>query len=106
MSTVDDLSYKQIASQLHTFPGVSYDAGNAVDRDLSTCMRTREIGFNSSYKTVWWKVDFGGVYNIYSINEQIPMFTSTNKMIHETDISINWISKNMLLDLFLSSRWF
>ncbi|XP_034321050.2 uncharacterized protein [Magallana gigas] len=64
----NDLSYKQIASQLHTFPGVSYDAGNAVDRDLSTCMRTREIGFNSSYKTVWWKVDFGGVYNIYSIN--------------------------------------
>lgn len=34
------------------------------------------------------------------------MFTSTNKMIHETDISINWISKNMLLDLFLSSSWF
>lgn len=43
---------------------------------------------------------------IDEINEQIPMFTSTNKMIHETDISINWISKNMLLDLFLSSSWF
>lgn len=43
---------------------------------------------------------------IDEIKEQIPMFTSTNKMIHETDISINWISKNMLIDLSLSSRWF
>lgn len=88
MSTVDDLSYKQIASQLHTFPGVSYDAGNAVDRDLSTCMRTREIGFNSSYKTVWWKVDFGGVYNIYSINIVFRSYNGSGKMICYFKISI------------------
>lgn len=31
-------------------------------------MRTLEIGTNSIYKTVWWKVEFGGVYSIYSIN--------------------------------------
>uniref|UniRef100_A0A8W8P1M3 Uncharacterized protein n=1 Tax=Magallana gigas TaxID=29159 RepID=A0A8W8P1M3_MAGGI len=31
-------------------------------------MRTLEIGSNSPYKTVWWKVDLGGVYSIYSIN--------------------------------------
>lgn len=37
---------------------------------------------------------------IDEIKGQISMFTSTNKMIHKTDISINWISKNMLLDLF------
>lgn len=31
-------------------------------------MRTTDIGPTSVDKTVWWKVDFGGVYNIYSIN--------------------------------------
>ena len=45
-----------------------YLAGNAVDRNISTCMRTEAIGGNSPYKTVWWKVDLGGVYNIYSVN--------------------------------------
>lgn len=29
---------------------------------------TLKIGSNSPYKTVWWKVDLGGVYSIYSIN--------------------------------------
>lgn len=45
-----------------------YLAGNAVDRNISTCMRTEAIGGNSPYNTVWWKVDLGGVYNIYSVN--------------------------------------
>ena len=45
-----------------------YVAGNAVDRDITTCMRTETIGSNSPDKTVWWKVDLGGVYNIYSVN--------------------------------------
>lgn len=31
-------------------------------------MRTRPIGRNSPDKTVWWKGDLGGVYNIYNIN--------------------------------------
>lgn len=30
-------------------------------------MRTKAIGWISKHKTVWWKVDLGGVYNIYSI---------------------------------------
>lgn len=77
---VDDLSYKKIASQLHTFPNTTYDAENAVDRDISTCMKTREIGLNSSYKTVWWKVDFGGVYNIYSINILFKNYNGSGKM--------------------------
>lgn len=63
----DDLSYKKIASQLHTFPGTRYDAGNAVDRNTTTCMRTIDIGPSSPYLTVWWKVDLGGIYNIHSI---------------------------------------
>ena len=45
-----------------------YKAGNAVDRNISTCMRTKEIGRNSPEKTVWWKVDLGGMLNIHSVN--------------------------------------
>lgn len=26
------------------------------------------MGRNSPFKTMWWKVDLGGLYNIYSIN--------------------------------------
>ena len=44
-----------------------YVAGNAVDRDITTCMRTNPIGIAAD-KTVWWKVDLGGVYNIFSVN--------------------------------------
>lgn len=45
-----------------------YGAGNAVDRNTTTCMRTKEIGRNSVDKKMWWKVDFGGVYSIYRIS--------------------------------------
>lgn len=31
-------------------------------------MKTQDIGRNSKYKTVWWRVDLGGVYNVYNIN--------------------------------------
>ena len=64
----DDLSHKKDASQSHTFPGPGYGAGNAVDRNTATCMRTESVGPNNIYKAVWWKVDLGGVYNIYSVN--------------------------------------
>ena len=60
----------KVATQSTTAVGPTdaFRAGNAVDRDITTCMRTGDIGTNSQYKTVWWKVDLGGVYNIYSIN--------------------------------------
>nr|XP_022311761.1 receptor-type tyrosine-protein phosphatase epsilon-like [Crassostrea virginica] len=66
----DDLSDKKNATQSTTYNGEYnlYKADNAVDRDISTCMRTREIGPNSLNKTVWWRVDLGRVYNIYSVN--------------------------------------
>lgn len=38
-----------------------------VDGNTSTCLKQYEIGLNYAYKTVLWKVDFGGVYNIYNI---------------------------------------
>ena len=64
----DDLSYNKNASQSHTYPGTAYGADNAVDGNTATCMRTDAIGGNSPYQTVWWRVDLGGVYNIYSVN--------------------------------------
>lgn len=47
---------------------------NAVDRMVGTCTRTLEIGLTAYYKTVWWKVDIGGVYNIYRINIQFKNY--------------------------------
>ena len=69
----DDLSKDKVATQSTTYPHShnnpnTYVAGNAVDRDITTCMRTEPIGGTSPYKTVRWKVDLGAVYNIYSVN--------------------------------------
>lgn len=64
----DDISHNKTATQLHTYTGVGYDATNAVDGNIATCTRTKEIGSNSPDKTVWWKVDLGGIFNIYRIN--------------------------------------
>nr|XP_022307517.1 uncharacterized protein LOC111113516 [Crassostrea virginica] len=65
----EDLSYKKLATQSTTSTGgvYSYVASNAVDRNETTCMRTEPMGPNSPYKSVWWKVDLGGKYNIQSI---------------------------------------
>lgn len=68
ISFSDDISYKKVATQSKTYAGPNLEASNAVDRNLATCMRTIVIGINSDDKMVWWKVDLGGVYNIYSIN--------------------------------------
>lgn len=64
----DDISHNKIAIQSHTFTGDGYDATNAVDGNIATCTRTKEIGPNSPDKTVWWKVDFGELINVYRIN--------------------------------------
>ncbi|XP_078327528.1 receptor-type tyrosine-protein phosphatase alpha-like [Crassostrea virginica] len=73
--TYDDLSYKKVASQSTSYQHPQnepqkYVADNAVDRNTATCMRTEAIGQGEQVpdKTVWWKVDLGGVYNIYSVN--------------------------------------
>ena len=64
----DDLSFMKDASQSHTHPGNGYGAESAVDGNTTTCTRTYDIGSHGRYSTVWWKVDLGGVYNIYSVN--------------------------------------
>lgn len=69
LSHIDDISYKKVATQSHTYyGGAYYVANNAVDGDIATCMRTDTIGMNDLHKTVWWKVDLGGQRNIYSIS--------------------------------------
>ena len=67
------MSKDKDANQSKTYPTPSddlnrYVASNGVDRDILTCMRTNVIGPNCPYKTVWWKVDLGGVYSIHSVN--------------------------------------
>lgn len=70
----DDQSYKKVATQSHTYPGTGYDASKAVDGTTATCMRTDVIGPNSVEKTVWWKVDLGGIFNIYNIIVQFKTY--------------------------------
>ncbi|XP_062617125.1 protein draper-like isoform X2 [Saccostrea cucullata] len=73
-SGFEDLSMGKTASQSSTPPCLNeacrtfYISANAVDRDKSTCTRNTEIGRLSNTKTVWWRVDLGAVYSIYSIN--------------------------------------
>lgn len=68
--STDDVSSKKAATQSHTYIGNApkYDAYNAVDRNPATCMRTRDIGRTGIFKTLWWKVNLGGVYYIHSID--------------------------------------
>ncbi|XP_062587740.1 receptor-type tyrosine-protein phosphatase epsilon-like isoform X2 [Saccostrea cucullata] len=51
-----------------------YEANNAVDGKINTCMRTEVIGSSSSHKTVWWRVDLGDIKSIYSIRIQFKDF--------------------------------
>ena len=83
------MSHKKDASQSHTFPGSVYGAENAVDGNTATCTRTDHIGPNSPHKTVWWKVDLGGVFNIYSVNIMFKNYDGygMNKKKHKQNIS-------------------
>lgn len=45
-----------------------YDVNNVVDGNIIICMKIIEVGIFNFYNSVWWKVDFGRVYSIYSIN--------------------------------------
>lgn len=67
----ENLSLKKNASQsrIITLDSLNqYRAINAVDGNTGTCMRTNDIGTNALHKATWWKVDLGGVYNIYDVN--------------------------------------
>lgn len=64
----DDLLFKAVASQTPKVIGQNYVASKAIDGNTATCMRTDSIGENSPYKSMWWKVNLGAVYSIYSIH--------------------------------------
>lgn len=59
-----------MATQSHT--NNNKNASNAVDGNATTCMQSNPIGVGTSFphKTVWWRVDLGRIYSIYSINIQ------------------------------------
>ena len=85
----DDLSHNKDASQSHTAQGTGYGAENAVDGNKATCMRTKPIGPNALDRTVWWKVDLGGVYNIYSVRILFKNYDGygMNHKLHKSDSS-------------------
>ena len=95
----DDLSRNKIATQSHTYQGSGYKASNAVDRVGATCMRTTDIGSTSPQKTVWWRVDLGGVYNIHIINIQFKNYPSVGMFyrLHK--------EKESCQKLFFFSKW-
>lgn len=70
----DDISYKKVATLSPPSTAVNSEARNAIDGNIATCMRTGDIGLTGKHKTVWWKVDLGGVYNIYSVNIQFKNY--------------------------------
>ncbi|XP_056019839.1 multiple epidermal growth factor-like domains protein 10 [Ostrea edulis] len=47
-----------------------FQSSNAVDADINTCTRTKEIGFTSPDKWTWWYVDLENILSIYSIRIQ------------------------------------
>lgn len=65
----DNLSAnKQTYQYRQTYTCPSCGAGKAVDGNMSTCMRTDDIGITTTYDSkTWWYVDLGGIYNVYNI---------------------------------------
>ncbi|XP_062587741.1 uncharacterized protein LOC134249391 [Saccostrea cucullata] len=71
----DNLSVGKITTQSSLWTCHSqlcnlYASNNAVDGNMSTCMRADTIGLSNSSKTVWWRVDLGDIKSIYSIRIQ------------------------------------
>lgn len=64
----DDLLFNKVVIQLYIYLGIGYDVNNVVDGNIVMCMRIKVIGLNNFDKIVWWRVDFGGFRNIYSIS--------------------------------------
>lgn len=86
---IDDISDNKIATQSHNY--YIYDASRAVDGNTGTCMKTEPIGVGTgfSYRAVWWKVELGAVYRIYSINIQFKNYDGYGLYFYTTYI-ITW----------------
>lgn len=58
------------------------DAGRVVDGDISTCMRTEDIGITSNFdKKTWWYVDLGKVSNVYNIRILFKDYNGESKYV-------------------------
>lgn len=79
-SFTDDLSENKHAYQYKTHnDDPKFVATNAVDRDINSCARMKEIGTTSSDQSTWWYVDLGGIYNVYNIRIQFKDFEGFSK---------------------------
>lgn len=57
-----------------------FDVKNVVDGNLIICMRICLVGINVFESIMWWKVDFGRVYNIYSISILFKRYDSYGRI--------------------------
>lgn len=93
----DIISHNKVATQSSTYviPGMRFDANNAVDGNLATCIRTHPIGTHAPDRTMWWKVDLGRAYNIYSINIMFKNYDGYGRI-----VSNYWSTFNLILWVF------
>lgn len=70
--STDNLSLNKNAYQNNVATSCSKCvAQNAVDGNITTCMRTEDIGItNKQHDETWWYVNLGGVFNLYNIRIQ------------------------------------
>lgn len=84
-SLTDDLSANKTAQQYKTHNNdPNFAASKAVDGDISSCARMKDIGTTSSDKSTWWYVDLGGIYNVYNIRIQFKDYAQYSKLLDNT----------------------
>ena len=82
------MSYEKLATQSTTSTGGLHNASNAVDGNVTTCMRTEPMGPNSTYRSVSWKVDLGGEYNIQEVTILFKNYDDNGKQTYSNGIPI------------------
>lgn len=96
-----------------------------MDGNIATCTKTKTIGLNDPIKTVWWKVDLGGVSSIYSINIQfksvdgygmyyvvfsvveyhdIYLFTISAVRVYIILYTFNYLTQHIVFSTFVSTK--
>lgn len=69
-------------------------------------MKQDAIGLNAPYKTVWWNVDLGDVYNIYSITilfktyDGFGMYFKQCNYVNERVFELRILASSEIFDCF------